>query len=162
MQLIIVAAGAAVVGALLGSAWTGNAKDAVIARLERDQARQTAAAADAASVRLYEAQHRSDALTTDLHAALGAARQLQQGLDDAIARTTDGRACLREPALRLLDGAPGLHVAGLPTPGRGAAGADAARVATDTDLGRWAAATGRQYDECRRRLDALIDWHEAG
>lgn len=159
-QTPIAVAGALLVGALLGSAYTGNAKDAAIARIERDGALQLARTADAASMRLFEAQRRSDALTSDLNTAIRAARELQQGLDDAISRTTDGRACLRGPALRLLDGAPGLRVAGLPPAGGGSAGADARIAATDTDLGRWAVAAGRQYDECRKRLDALIGWHE--
>lgn len=158
------AVAAAIIAALLGAAggwWmTDVYYDARIARIERDAARAQAAAAVTSEQRLAEAQQRGDALTTDLHAALRAAQQLQRGLDDAIARTTDGRVCLREPALRVLDGAPGLHVDGLSPAAGGAAGADAGRVATDANVAGWAAAAGGQYDECRRRLDALIDWHE--
>lgn len=155
----IVAAVALAVGLAGGWGVTASRYETRIARMERDEALQLAAMADAASERLLKTQQRSDALTTDLSAALRAAQQLQRGLDDAIARTTDGRVCLREPALRVLDGAPGLRVDGLPPSGGGAAGADAGRVATDVDVGRWAAAAGQQYNECRRRLDALIDWH---
>lgn len=161
MQLtVIVAAVAAVVGALLGSAYTGSVKDAVIARMERDQARETAAAADAGSVRLYEAQARSDALTRRIAAERRAAKQREKELNDALARATDGRVCLREPALRVLDQSPGLDVAGLPAAGGVADGAHAGRVATDTHVAGWAQRAGGEYAECVRRYHALIDFHE--
>ena len=161
MQLIVVGLAAAMAGMLLGSAYTGAAKDAVIARMERDQALQIAAAADAGSVRLYEAQQRADVLTRRLLAERRAAAAQQEKLENALTDATDGRVCLRDGALRVLDQSPGLQVAGLPAAGGGTAGADAGRVATDTHVARWAAAAGRQYAECRARLDALIDWHEA-
>lgn len=161
MQLtVLAAAGAAVVGALLGSAYTGHAKDAVIARMERDQARQTAAAADAGSVRLYQAQQRGDVLTRRLLAERRTAAAQQEKLEDALRKATDGRVCLREPALRVLDQSPGLRVAGMPGAAGGADGADAGRVATDTHVAGWAQRAGGEYAECVRRYHALIDFHE--
>lgn len=161
MQLtVIVAAVAAVVGALLGSAYTGSVKDAVIARTERDHARAIAAAADANSVRLYDAQHRSDTLTRRLAAERRAAQLREEELTDALAKATDGRVCLREPALRVLDQSPGLQVAGLPAAGGGADGAHAGRVATDTDVAGWSRDAGKRYAECVSRYHALIDFHE--
>lgn len=52
--------------------------------------------------------------------------------------------------------------ADLPDAAGGAARADAGHVATDTHVARWALDAGGRYDECRRRLDALIGWHEEG
>lgn len=156
---------AAGVAALLASAWAGSAytgsrKDAQIARMERDRAQAVAAIADAASVRLYEAQQRADVLTARLLAERRAARELQEKLDDALKHATDGRVCLRDAALRLLDQSPGIRVAGLPPAPGGIAGADAERVATDTDLAAWARRAGGEYAECVRRLDALIDYEQ--
>lgn len=119
--------------------------------------RAQAAQAEQSSRLLLEAQARGDALTTRLETANHAARRLQENLDDALRRATTGRACLREPALRLLDHAAGLR-ADLPTAAGGAAAADG-RVASDTDVARWIGRARHDYDECRRRLDALIDWH---
>lgn len=108
---------------------------------------------------LQAAQSRGDALSRQLSAATRAADRLRKERDDAISRTTTGRVCLDEPALRVLDGAPGLH-SDLPHAAGDSAGADAGYVATDTHVARWALDAGGRYDECRRRLDALIDWHE--
>lgn len=165
----IVAAGLALLvfagalGAWAGGRYADAQAGKQITRLEgeRDAAIARATTAEANAARLAQAKQRDDALTADLHAALRAARQLQRGLDDAIALTTSGSVCLHEPALRVLDGAAGLSVAGLPPAGGGAAGADAARIATDTDIGRWAKAAGEQYHECWARLEALINRNTA-
>lgn len=129
------------------------------------EARDTARLAEmakthAALVRLKAAQARGDALTLDLSAARRAANRLRKERDDALSRVTTGRVCLDEPALRVLDAAPGLRVDLSHAAGR-AAGANADRVATDTHIARWALDAGGQYDECRRRLDALIDFQQA-
>lgn len=128
--------------------------DALRAQYARDQA----SAAEHASRKLLVAVERGDLLTLELAAARLAADSRSQELHDEIPRVTDGRACLREPALRLLDRAPGLSVR-VPAPAGGAAAADAGRIATDTGLAGWAIGAGASYAECARRLDALIRWH---
>lgn len=161
LWLGVVAASAA------GGAWIADSiADAEIAELRAAAAREQASQAEHASRRLLEAQQHGDALTTQLEAANRAALRLQENLDDALRRATTGSACLRERALRLLDGAPGITV-GVPAPAGGTAAADGPaaavadeRVSSDTDVARWIGLAGRHYDECRRRLDALIDWHQ--
>lgn len=143
------AAGAAVM------AWRKNAE---IADLRADAARREAQIAEQASRALLEAQTRGDALSRQLMAAARAASRLRKERDDAVRTATTGRVCLDADALRVLDGAPGLAVA-LPTAASGTAGADGA-IATDTDLARWALAAGEQYEACRGRLGALIEFHE--
>lgn len=156
-----------------------NALEAV----QREHSEQWRVFAEHAAARLQAAQARGDALTDELAAALRQAEALRGELDEQITLATQGRACLDATALRVLDRAPGIApaparvsaAAGRPAAARGAdAGADSAqrggdgaggraepeRYATDTDLARWAIGAGRQYDECARRLDALIDWHE--
>lgn len=142
-----------------GAAWLTSAiKNAEIATLQRDHATAQLRAADAASVALYEAIARGDRLTRQLAAARRQNATLTKERKDAALEVTDGRVCLREPALRLLDGAPGLRVQ-LPGAAGGAAGADAGRVATDTGVFLWSLDAGAQYAECVRRLGALIDFH---
>lgn len=161
VPLVAAASVGAAGGAWLASTVKGAQLGAARAELARAEQRYTAqqlAQAEAASMAMYQAQRRGDALTRELEASRRAANQLKQERDDALSRVTDGRDCLREPALRVLDGAPGI---GLRMPGSagGAADADAAHVATDTDLARWALDAGSQYAECARRLDAVIEWH---
>lgn len=107
---------------------------------------------------LKTAQDRGDALTTTLAQRQAWIDQLTREKRHAVSTVTTGRACLDGPALRLLDGAPGLRVAHLPPTASGAAAADAP-IATDTDITGWSLDAGAQYETCRARLDALIDWH---
>jgi len=157
----------AVIGALIGAAVTdGPARvmvanaNAKVATLERDQARQAFAQADANSLALASAFERGNTLTRQLSSARTEASRLKKDLQHELAQNTDGRVCLHEPALRVLDRAAGLAI-DLPKPAGGAARADAGHAATDADLAGWALAAGDAYAECVRRLDALIDWHEA-
>lgn len=137
----------------------GAANGERLAATERERVQKVEqAATDVALQHLQAAQARGDTLTRQLAAATRAASKLRKERDDALARVTTGRVCLDESALRVLNGAPGLRI-DLPDTAGGTVGADAGRVATDTDLGGWALDAGRQYDECRQRLDALIDWH---
>jgi hypothetical protein len=153
-----------IVGALAGAFGLGHllastAGDARLAELRGQMSRSQAAQAEHASRRLLDAQTHGDTLTRQLAAATRAASRLRKERDDALQTATTGRVCLDTAALRVLDGAPGLAVA-LPTATSGTAAADGA-VATDTDVARWALGAGDQYEECRRRLDALIDFHPA-
>lgn len=156
---IAVAAAAAVLAGSLGAGAAGvwHERAALAQRLEWTEAQSEALAA------LHEqwvaATVRGDALTRQLARERAAAARITKERDDALAQATDGRVCLRERALRVLDGAPGLAVE-LPEPAGGADGADGGRVATDRDLARWAVAAGGRYAECARRLNALIDWSE--
>lgn len=117
---------------------------------------QTAAAQLAAAV-LQGAQARGDALTVGLLNQQTQIDQLKTEKRDAIKQATTGRPCLNGPALRLLDGAPGLSVRDLP-PSTGGAAAAGEPVASDTDVAVWIVDAGAAFEVCRARLDALIDW----
>ena len=116
---------------------------------------------------LKVAQDRGDALTNTLAIRQSEIVQLTREKRNAISQVTTGRACLDSAALRLLNTAPGLSVSGIPqtTGSVVAAGAAAATdtdiagvVSTDADIASWAIDAGSQYEVCRARLDALIDW----
>ncbi len=153
------------VAALLALAGWGGYRAGVatgerLAAEAREKARQAELANTHAALALLQAaQARGDVLTRDLSAATRAATRLRKERDDALSRVTTGRVCLDEPALRVLDAAPGLRVV-LPDAAGRTTGADAGRAATDSHVAHWALDAGGQYDECRRRLDALIDWHK--
>ncbi|MGQ0711622.1 MAG: hypothetical protein ACT4NV_17960 [Rhodoferax sp.] len=129
---------------------------------------EQASAQRAAKEALQAAQQRGDTLSRQLLAREGQIDQLKKEKAHAIALATTGRTCFSGPALRLLDQAPGLAISGLPAPASssaaadGAAGADAddsERRSTDTQVAQWAADAAGQYEVCRARLNALIEWH---
>ncbi len=163
----LVLAGVSALVAGGGGYWLGHrtAKadgDAALAKLQRDHSTRETKVAEAALTRFQEAQARSNALEARL-AAEEASRQTQ-ALEHAreIKRLTTGRPCLNAGTVRLLnEPAIGLHAPALPAPASGATAADAP-AASDTDVASWIDEARHQYDACRDRLDALIDWHQDG
>lgn len=132
------------------------------AALRETHAETARLAAQAASRRLAQAQQAGAAAEARLTKTLAANARLTQEKKDALDAATDGRACLAERTLRVLDGAPGItvasaHGAGVPTPA-GPAAAAPAGVATDTGVAGWIAGAGGQYEACREQLHGLIDW----
>lgn len=114
--------------------------------------------AEANAARLQALNERGDTLSAQLLQAQAANTKLLTEKRNAITKVTTGRACIDEPALRVLDNAPGLRVADLP-PTTSSTAATGGRVATDTDLAGWSLEAGAQYRICKYRLDALIDWY---
>ena len=127
--------------------------------LRTAHAHSLATAAEHASRKLLDAIVRGDHLTRKLDLATSADNKTTQDKTREVSAVTAGRACLGDPALRLLDGAPGLSVR-LPAAAGSAAAAGGQHVATDTQLTAWALDAGAQYADCARRLSALIAWHE--
>lgn len=168
-------------------AWHAAQDDLLKLRTELRATQARASQAEAALAETERLRAAGDALTHRLAAAEAARATAYKERDDAILRATTGRPCLRGDALRVLDGAPGLSLAHLPgaagsaaaahaaaaadpaaagagagAPGaaeRGAdTGADTSATVTDTGAARWMLAAGQQYEACRARLDALIDF----
>lgn len=143
---------------LLAGQWLGRTE---LVEFRANVAEDQRLAARNAAKRLQDATARGDLLTQHVAEHELQIQTLTKEKRDALKKTTSGRACLGPAALRVLDGATGLRVADLPeTPGS-AADADGA-VATyssDSDIGGWALDAGAQYEQCRKRLGALIEWH---
>lgn len=162
---LALALSALLAGGALG-AWAGYTQGRAPLRADLAAQRETHAeharlAAMASGQRLLQAQVRSGELATRLAAQLTANDQLTQEKTHALKTATTGRACLSDRALGLLNQSTGITVASpgaMPAPGPGTA-APSATVATDTDLALWIAAAGNRFEQCRARLDALIDWH---
>ena len=132
---------------------------AQVATLKADQATQERQAAQAALDRLQQAQARGDALQARLAAEETNRQSQAQEHAREIKRLTTGRPCLNAGTVRLLNqSAGGLGAPAVPASAGGLAAADAP-AASDTDVAGWADNARRQYDTCRDRLDALIDWH---
>lgn len=142
-----------------------------LAQLDRNHTREKLLLIERAAEKLQDANDRGDQLVSALEMRQDQVNQLAREKRDAITKVTTGRACLGEPTLRLLSTAPGLTVSGI-TPAAGIAPAESAAaspdpdnrpgpdiISTDTDMAIWAVDAGAQYEVCRARLDALIDWH---
>lgn len=140
-----------------------------LAELRQARAEDERLAARSDWLRLQEAQARGDELTTQLALAQQQIDQTTKEKRDALKSSTDGRACLGPAAVRVLDGAVGIRVARVPEATGIAAtadgaiatfGVDADRWVSDLALSSWALDAGAQYEQCRQRLAALIDWSE--
>lgn len=152
--LPIMALLASLAGWLAGREQAQDRCAAQIATLEAEQAARERKAAQAALDRLQQAQARGDALQARLAAEETNRQNQAREHVREIKRLTTGRPCLNAGTVRLLnEPAPGLRA-----PTSGAAAADAT-VASDTDVAGWVDNARRQYDTCRGRLGALIDWH---
>jgi len=152
---ILVLAG---IGAALSALVLVPHYQARIVTMQRDQAQgiATARAADVETLKL--ARRQGDALTLRLQTTESTLSKTHQELQYAIHTQTTGRTCLSSGAVRLLNSAaPTDASAYLPAPTAGPSATDGP-VATDTDVATWVANARTQYDICRARLSALIDF----
>lgn len=148
---------AAIGSAMLAYQFTRLYYQAEISGLQRDHAVALAdqRADDVETLKL--AKTHGDTLTLRLQTTESALTTKEKELRNAIASKTTGRACLSGDVVRLLNGAPADSAPGVPAPTPVTAATDGA-AATDTDVAGWANYARTQYDTCRARLNALIDW----
>ncbi|MFZ6675395.1 hypothetical protein [Undibacterium sp. Xuan67W] len=157
------------VGLLVGCFFTSwfNAGELAIAKgdnetLKAKHSEQVAQTASAALKRIVTANERADGLQVALDNTEQRLTTSKLEKQHEIKRTTTGGACFNNATVRLLN-AGNIHetargqATGLPTSTSKPAEADAA-TATDTDVANWINDTKAQYNVCRSRLDALIDW----
>lgn len=155
--LVLVAIGAAAAGATLTAAVLVPHYRERIATMERDQAQAEADARSADVETLKLSKLHGDALTLRLQATESTLSKREKELRNAIASKTTGRACLSGDVVRLLNGTATDNATDLPAPAPVAAAADGP-AATDTDVAQWISYAKGQYEVCRARLNALIDW----
>lgn len=132
---------------------------AQLADLRTTHAETARLAARSAANTLQQAQQRGDVLTDALAQRQAQIDQLHQDKRHALTRVTTGRPCLSSAAVRLLNDDPADYGAPSVPPATGSPDAAGATTATDVDVGGWAIAARAQYNTCRARLAALIDWH---
>lgn len=147
------------VGAGLGLQIGRSPLQTELAQLRTTHAETARLAAQASARQLQAAQVRGDALTHDLAQRQAQIDQLHQDKRHALTRVTTGRPCLSSAAVRLLNDDPADYGAPSVPPATGGPDAAGATTATDADVGGWAIAARAQYNTCRARLAALIDWH---
>ena len=131
-----------------------------LASLKTTHATAIAQATTAALTRLQVANQRADQLQVTLYSTEQKLSQLSGEKRHAIETTTTDGRCFNAGTVRVLNAtkAAGRQAASLP---EAASGTDAndGSVATDTDVALWVVNAQEQYDTCRARFQALIDWH---
>lgn len=147
------------VGAGLGLQIGRSPLQAELAQLRTTHAETARLAARSAANTLQQAQQRGDVLTDALAQRQAQIDQLHQDKRHALTRVTTGHPCLSSAAVRLLNDDPADYGAPSVPQATGSPDADHATTATDADVGGWAIAARAQYNTCRARLAALIDWH---
>ncbi|MDT4328505.1 hypothetical protein ACQE3D_10845 [Methylomonas sp. MS20] len=151
---------AALIGLGLGAGggwfFTDAILNAEISQMKADQAQALAAAET-----LYRERHdaearRGDALSAQLAQTESQLTNKTLEVQRALSKVTTGRACFNAATVRLLNGAPRDD----PTvpQAAGASATEGGAVATDTDVAGWIGGAQYQYDTCRARLGALIDY----
>ncbi|WP_199031706.1 hypothetical protein [Ralstonia sp. ASV6] len=159
-RTLIALAVAAACGALGAWAFTRNHYTAEIADMKTTQATALATAEQTARERLEAEQKRGNVLSAKLATTEASLTKQTQELSNALSRLTTGRKCLDAPVVRVLNGTSSgaasddMHAAtGTPDAADGPA-------ATDTDVAGWINHAKGQYETCRARLGALIDFEE--
>lgn len=137
------------------------------APLQVDLAEQRATTAETSRLRamaaaraLTDAQTLGNQLTERLGNSLAQITTLQKEKADEIRRLTTGRRCLSADAVRVLNTPAGDRASADVPQAPGGADAPDGAFASDYDVGLWISHAQGQYDECRGRLDALIDFVE--
>ena len=112
---------------------------------------------------LQQAQQRGNALTNQLAVRQNQISNLQKDRHAFLAQVLSGRACFGADAVRVLNGTthPANGPVDLPSTTSSPAAAPAT-FATDADVGHWVVAARALFEQCRARLDSLIDWHTQG
>lgn len=133
--------------------------DVKVSQLEKQQVTTERDAVKSALERLVASQQRSDVLEARLHTSESLRLTQAQEHQREIKRLTTGRPCLNRGTVSLLNSSTGIQPATLPeAPGRTLA--EDAPAATDTDVAEWIDHAIGQYDTCRDRLGALIDYYQ--
>ena len=150
-----------VVGVVTGYTSAKKECKAQVLRIERDAQEARASALEAINARLKTETERGQKLSQELLAAESRLTKTREELRHEITRSTRGRACLDARTVRLLNNA-GRDAAADDALPKTAGAPDAAHgaAASDTDVAQWAAEARSQYELCRARLDALIDYEE--
>jgi len=155
-SLIIVALIAFSAGS--GASWfvTDAVLSEQIAKMEGDHATEKAAAEKVYRERFMAKQALGDTLSDRLAQTESHLTQKTKELSHALSKVTTGRACLNGAAVRLLNNTDNDSSAVPQT--TGSSTAEDAAVATDTDIADWIGSAKGQYESCRARLGALIDF----
>ncbi len=158
IAILASALSALLLGATLGWSLGRYPLKAEISQLKADHQKEQIETLSSTLEALQVAKKNGDDLYLVLTKKTQEIEVLKKEKRNALTEVTHNRACLDEPALRVLNNATEINVIDLPEAANRASPADGA-IATDTDIAIWITEAGAQYGQCRARLNALIAWH---
>ncbi|ALF87418.1 MULTISPECIES: hypothetical protein [Ralstonia solanacearum species complex] len=159
-RTLIATAVAVACGALSAWSYTRNHYVAEIAGMTADQATAREKAEKIARELLEAEQKRGNALSDTLAKKETAITEKTQELANALSRLTTGRKCLDARVVRVLnDSSTGTATDNVRAT-TGTSDAADGPAATDTDVASWINHAKGQYEICRARLGALIDFEK--
>lgn len=158
----LIAAACMLAGGLLVHLWDASEianAQADLLGLKATHSEQLASERAAGIARILAAEAHADKLQTALGDTEQRLSDKQKEIQREITRHTTGRSCLDTRTVGLLNDAAADRIAAVPTPASSPPEEDGA-TATDTDVATWANQAIEQYNVCRARLGALIDWFQ--
>ncbi|AJF01224.1 hypothetical protein SG18_21160 [Pandoraea apista] len=139
---------------------TRNHYLAEISDMKRDEADARATAEKKARNILEAEQERGNGLSDKLAKTESALTKQSQELSNALSRLTTGRKCLDDRVVSVLNGTSSGAAADDLRTGTRTSDATDGPAASDTDVAGWISQAKGQYEICRARLGALIDFEE--
>jgi hypothetical protein len=158
LAVVLLCIAASALGWKVGTSQEHDRRVAEVATIKRDFAEAQTRIVGEVNARLIAAQARGDALSAKLLQNESDMRRTALEKAHEIARLTTGRSCLNAATVRMLNATGNDQPGSVPSTASGPAAADGS-AATDTDVAVWADNARRQFDTCRGRLDALIDFN---
>ncbi len=149
-----------VLGVGLGlMAWKADSLESDIVLLKAEHKAELDATENAGKDRLIEANARAETLTVTLRSTVADLQEIKERKQHEIVKFATNRTCFNARLVRVLNNQDqGSEIAGLPAP---AISIDAGNeaIATDTDVALWIENAKEQYEVCRARYKALIDFY---
>lgn len=159
-RTLIALAVTAACGALSAWAFTRNHYVAEIAGIKAGQATAREKAEKTAREQLETEQARGNALSDKLAKKETALTEKTQEVSRALSRLTTGRKCLDARTVGVLNDTSTGTAADDVRAATGTPDAADGPAASDTDVAGWINHAKGQYEICRGRLDALIDYEK--
>lgn len=139
--------------------WKADSLESDIALLTTEHKAQLDATEKAGKDRLIEANARAETLAASLRSAETDLQEIKERKQHEIVKVATKRTCFNAELVRVLNSPDrGSDTAGMPAPLPDIDAGDET-VATDTDVALWIENAKEQYEVCRARFKALIDFY---
>lgn len=139
--------------------WKADRLESTIALLKAEHKANLDATEKAGKDRLIEANAKAETLAVSLLNAEADLQIIKERKQHEIVKVATNRTCFNADLVRVLNSADQRSdTAGMSTPLASVDAGDEA-IATDTDVALWIESAKEQYDTCRARFKALIDFY---
>lgn len=138
--------------------WKAQLLESRIELLKAEHQTKLDATEKAGKDRLLEANAKAEKLAMSLLNAEADLQIIKERKQHEIVKVATNGTCFNAELVRLLNSDQGSDSAGLPTPLVSVDAGDEA-IATDTDVALWVENAKEQYEVCRARFKALIDFY---